>query len=141
VLFRSSISTISIPPRESLGRPFRAAVSSLLAVQQVCEPSGRVSLHFGHRVRVGFINSIALCPSFAATTCGDSTTDVLATWLADVKDARLIPSRMKTAGYAPHQNKNAKDGLWKIDGRRQVVYVQKELSEQERQTAALVLNT
>ena len=46
---------------------------------------------------------------------------------------------MKTAGYVPHQNKNAKDGLWKIHGRRQVVYVQKELSEQEQQTAALVL--
>lgn len=63
----------------------------------------------------------------------------LANWLSDRKNSRVIPHRMKTADYVPYRNANAKDGLWKIDGRRQVVYVQQSLSVPERQDAAVGL--
>jgi hypothetical protein len=59
----------------------------------------------------------------------------LSEWLEDPKHARLIPNRMKLAGYVPFRNPAAKDRLWKIAGRRQVVYVNQELSVNERQTA------
>ena len=57
-------------------------------------------------------------------------------WLEERKNRRLIPHRMKAVDYVPHRNVAAKDGLWKIDERRQVVYVQQKLSERERQAAA-----
>jgi hypothetical protein len=56
----------------------------------------------------------------------------LKTWLADRKNTRTIPHRMKTAGYVPHRNKAAIDGLWKINRKRQAVYVLEELTEAER---------
>ena len=56
-------------------------------------------------------------------------------WLSDRKNARVIPHRLKTADYVPFRNAAAKDGLWKIDGRRQVIYVQQRLSERDRQEA------
>ncbi len=60
----------------------------------------------------------------------------LAVWLEDRKNSRLIPHRLKTAEYVPFRNEGAKDGLWKIDGKRKVVYVRTELSVPERQAAA-----
>jgi Family of unknown function (DUF5906) len=57
-------------------------------------------------------------------------------WLGDRKNARQIPHRMEECGYVRHRNANARDGLWKIGGRRQVIYVEKELSERDAATAA-----
>ena len=67
---------------------------------------------------------------------GTGTMSDLVAWLGDRKNSRVIPHRMKTADYAPFRNPMAKDGLWKIDGRRRVVYVRQELSVRERQAAA-----
>lgn len=58
-----------------------------------------------------------------------------ADWLRDRKNARQIPHRLDTAGYAPARNPDAKDGLWRIDGRRQVIYVRHELSQRDRLAA------
>ncbi|MBV9754629.1 MAG: hypothetical protein JO188_19070 [Hyphomicrobiales bacterium] len=46
-----------------------------------------------------------------------------------------IPHRMHTAGYVRWANAGAKDGLWKVSGRRQVVYVREELAFAERNAA------
>jgi hypothetical protein len=60
----------------------------------------------------------------------------LSAWLCDRKNSRVIPHRMKTAEYVPFRNAAAKDGLWKIGDRRQVVYVRQSLSVREQQQAA-----
>jgi hypothetical protein len=59
----------------------------------------------------------------------------LANWLLDRKNSRLIPHRMKTAGYVPCRNPGAKDGQWKIKERRQTVYVKQDLSVPEQHAA------
>ena len=56
-------------------------------------------------------------------------------WLGDRKNARMIPHRLEECGYVPHRNNGATDGLWKIGGRRQVVYVKRELSERDASVA------
>jgi hypothetical protein len=45
-----------------------------------------------------------------------------AEWLRDRKSARQIPHRLEACGYVAVRNDAAKDGLWKTDGRRQVIY-------------------
>jgi hypothetical protein len=42
----------------------------------------------------------------------------LSGWLADRKNARQVPHRLETVGYVAVRNPAAKDGLWKIGGRR-----------------------
>jgi hypothetical protein len=49
-------------------------------------------------------------------------------WARDRKNRRLLPHRFEQAGYVAVRNAYAKDGLWKIKGRRQVVYAKAELS-------------
>jgi len=62
-------------------------------------------------------------------------------WLEDRRNRRAIPHRMERAGYVSIRNGDAKDGLWKINGHRQVIYARSELSaaEQLRAARALVL--
>lgn len=48
----------------------------------------------------------------------------LAQWLRDKKNRRQIPRRMEECGYVAVRNDAAKDGLWKLDGRRQAIYAQ-----------------
>jgi Family of unknown function (DUF5906) len=57
-------------------------------------------------------------------------------WLRDRKNRRVIPHRLERGGYVAVQNDTAKDGLWVIDGRRQVVYAKCELSLSDRHKAA-----
>jgi hypothetical protein len=65
--------------------------------------------------------------------------DELANWIRDRKNRRIIPHRLEKAGYLPVRSEYAKDGLWKFNGKRQVVYARKELSPQARIRAAKVL--
>lgn len=60
----------------------------------------------------------------------------LAEWLRDRKCARQMPHRLESVGYVPVRNDDAKDGLWKLSGRRQVIYAQQELSPRDRIIAA-----
>ena len=59
-----------------------------------------------------------------------------AEFLADRKNRTKIPHRLEACGYVPVRNGDAKDGLWKIDGRRQAVYARKELSIRDQLGAA-----
>ena len=57
-------------------------------------------------------------------------------WLRDRKNARRIPHRLEACGYVAVRNDGAKDGLFKIAGRRQVIYAKAELSMRKRIAAA-----
>jgi Family of unknown function (DUF5906)/Toprim-like len=62
------------------------------------------------------------------------------TWANDRKTRRSVPFRFEQCGYARFRNKGADDGLWKINGRRQVVYVRNNLPEPEKLKAARALS-
>lgn len=57
-------------------------------------------------------------------------------WLNDRKNRKAIPHKLSRVGYIPVTNEGASDGLWKIGGKRQVVYANKKLSPGERIDAA-----
>jgi hypothetical protein len=54
----------------------------------------------------------------------------------DRKNRRVIPHRLEKCGYVQVRNDSAKDGLWKINGARQAVYVKSPLSIRDRIEAA-----
>jgi hypothetical protein len=59
--------------------------------------------------------------------------------LQDRRSRRAVPYLMERAGYVSIRNRDAKDGLWKINGRRQVIYARAELSLAEQLAAARTL--
>ncbi|MBT8402095.1 MAG: hypothetical protein KJO98_16585 [Rhodothermia bacterium] len=54
-----------------------------------------------------------------------STSSDFSEWLKDRRNRRQIPHRFETAGYVPVRNRDAQDGLWKVDGKRQAIYARK----------------
>lgn len=75
----------------------------------------------------------------AAVTLDDiatRSTTVFADWIRDRKNARQVPHRLEAAGYVAVRNTAAKDGLWRVHGRRQVVYARHELTTRDRLAAA-----
>jgi hypothetical protein len=67
-------------------------------------------------------------------------TPSLADWLRNRKSARQVPHRMEALGYVSARNDAAKDGLWVVNRRRQVIYVRHELAPQDRVAAARMLS-
>jgi hypothetical protein len=63
----------------------------------------------------------------------------LASWIRDRKNRRVVPHRLEKAGYVPIRSEYAEDGLWKFNGKRQVIYAKKGLSPQARLYAAKAL--
>ncbi len=59
-----------------------------------------------------------------------------AIWLRERKNRKQIPHRLEDVGYTAVRNDGAKDGLWTIKGRRQVVYARQELPPRDRLKAA-----
>jgi hypothetical protein len=57
-------------------------------------------------------------------------------WLNDHKNRRQIPHRFEKCGYVPVRNDAAKDGLWRISDKRQVVYAKAELPLRDQLAAA-----
>ena len=73
-----------------------------------------------------------------ATTIADITAKASGAffeWITDRRNRRAIPHRLESCGYVPVRNDAAKDGLWKIKGVRQVIYVKAELSISDRLSA------
>lgn len=62
----------------------------------------------------------------------DAEDNELTCALSDPKNRRRVPHMMERAGYVPVRNPDAKDELWKIGSRRQVVYADSSLSVAER---------
>ena len=56
-------------------------------------------------------------------------------WLTERKNRRIIPIHMDRVGYTWVSNPSSKDGVWKIDGRRQPAYAKKTLSYQAQVAA------
>jgi hypothetical protein len=57
-------------------------------------------------------------------------------YLMDRKNRKLIGNRMADIGYTALHNPDAKDGLWKVNGKRQVIYVQDNLPAKDQFDAA-----
>jgi hypothetical protein len=57
-------------------------------------------------------------------------------WLMERKNRRAIPHRMERCDYVPVRNPDANDGLWKFQGRRQVIYAKAKLSPRDQIAAA-----
>lgn len=55
-----------------------------------------------------------------------------ADWLTDRKNRKHVAYRLEDAGYESVRNQDAKDGLWKVDGRRVVVYARHEMTMNQR---------
>jgi hypothetical protein len=53
---------------------------------------------------------------------GDTIPAPFAEWLGDRRNSRVIPHRFEECGYVAVRNSDAKDGLWKVNGKRQVIY-------------------
>jgi hypothetical protein len=60
----------------------------------------------------------------------------LGVFLRDRRNARSIPHRLESCGYVAVRNDAAQDGVWKINGRRQIIYAQAGLSIRDRILAA-----
>jgi hypothetical protein len=65
-----------------------------------------------------------------------AATGEIAEWLLDRRHRRALPHRLERCDYVSVRNRNAKDGLWKMQGARQVIYAKAELSPQQREAAA-----
>lgn len=63
----------------------------------------------------------------------DPRTGVL-NWLNERKNWNTIPHRLAECGYTRVHNDRAKDGLWKIANRRQVVYAHRDLAREQQGT-------
>jgi hypothetical protein len=59
-----------------------------------------------------------------------------ADWLMDRKNRRAMPHRLERCGYTPVRNPDADDGLWKLRGKRQVVYAAARFSLRDQIAAA-----
>jgi hypothetical protein len=70
------------------------------------------------------------------TDLASCTTAAFYEWLADRRNARIVPHRFEEAGYTTVRNGGAKDGLWVVNGRRRAVYVSTDLPPNARPAAA-----
>jgi hypothetical protein len=59
-----------------------------------------------------------------------------ADWLADRKQSRAVPHRLRRCGYERVLNPNEQSGMWLINGKRAVIYARADLSLAERLAAA-----
>jgi hypothetical protein len=54
------------------------------------------------------------------------------TWLRDPKNRRLFPRRFEASGYIAVANPDAKNGFWRLGGKKQTVYARNTMSRQEQ---------
>jgi hypothetical protein len=66
----------------------------------------------------------------------DAADPSLSQWITDRKNRRAIPHRLEQCSYVPVRNESADDGLWKLNGKRQVIYAKSALSISDRFGAA-----
>jgi len=69
-------------------------------------------------------------------TVATSKTGAAMEWLHELRSRRALPHRMERCGYITCRNPGTEDGLWRIKGRRQVLYAKEELTPDERLKAA-----
>ncbi len=62
---------------------------------------------------------------------GDHASDFV-DYLKDRRNSRRIPHRFEACGYTTVRNPDAEDGLWRLHGRRQVIYARNTLDLRRR---------
>jgi Family of unknown function (DUF5906) len=75
-------------------------------------------------------------PAMTLSQIANAASGEFETWIRDRKNRRAIPHRLEQCGYVPIRNDLAKDGLWKIKGKRQVIYTKSNLSIRDQLAAA-----
>ena len=60
-------------------------------------------------------------------------------WLHGLTNRKIVAHRLEDNHYVNTRNRGANDGLWKIKGRRQVIYARSELTRGQREGAAQAL--
>jgi hypothetical protein len=60
----------------------------------------------------------------------------IAIWLLDRRNRRQLPHRLERCGFVSVRNPTSRDGLWRLDGARQVIYARSDLTLEARLTAA-----
>jgi hypothetical protein len=63
----------------------------------------------------------------------------LAQWLDDRRNSRTIPHRLEECGYVRVHNRFSRQGLWRVNGKRQAIYAKASLSAADRLRAAEAL--
>lgn len=66
----------------------------------------------------------------------DNASGTFQDWLNERSSRRVIPHRLEKCGYVQVRKPNAQDGLWVINGARQVVYARSEISAADKLKAA-----
>jgi hypothetical protein len=74
------------------------------------------------------------------TEIQSAATASFADWIGDRKNRRIIPHRLEECGYVAVRNDAAKDGLWKVNKKRQAIYGKADLSQRDRRAAATALS-
>jgi hypothetical protein len=64
------------------------------------------------------------------------SSESFADWLQDRRNSRRIPHRLEDCGYVAVRNNHAKDGLWKVAGKRQAIYGKTSMTTRDRIIAA-----
>lgn len=65
-----------------------------------------------------------------------AATEDFRAYLLDRRNSRKIPHRLEEAGYVPVRNPDAKDGLWKVSGKRCAIYARHDLAVRDQHIAA-----
>jgi phage/plasmid primase-like uncharacterized protein len=78
--------------------------------------------------RGGIIRPAVLLISQIAAKADEHGNSDFAVWWRDRRNSRKIPHRLEACGYAIVRNRGAKDGLWKINNKRQAVYARDDIS-------------
>lgn len=85
------------------------------------------------------IEELGYPPALYLEQMADKADDSFRTWLRDRKNRKAIPHRLEQCGYTGVRNDVAKDGLWKLGGRRQVGYARKDLETRARTAAVAAI--
>jgi len=70
---------------------------------------------------------------------GATTSSDFISYLDDRRNSRRIPHRFEACGYTSVMNPHTADGLWRPNGRRQVIYARSTLDQAARVAAAAAL--
>ena len=84
---------------------------------------------------IGWPSATTISSITSSITCSQ----VFAEWMNDRKNSRKIPHRLEAVGYIAVHNPAAKDGLWKVRGKRQGIYAKKDMTTRDRIIAAETL--
>jgi hypothetical protein len=86
---------------------------------------------FWHRSQVARLRSRKTITWVTLAQLAAKATGGISEWLLDRRNRRAIPHRMERCGYTSLHKPRTKEGLWKLQGTRQRVYVKLGMTEAE----------